>query len=152
MAIRHKEYNLFGLQFHPESIYTPEGLKMIRNFLNISNIEISSDARSLFRIKNLPTLPIILTENQSVSLDIEFTNSNQNEIYNWTYRDEQHAKAKWNNPEEGWDGTSHGKAVKDGVYFIVVNAVGSDGIKYNHKGDINILRGFGSGTTGTTGE
>ena len=37
MAIRHKEYNLFGLQFHPESIYTPEGLKMIRNFLNISN-------------------------------------------------------------------------------------------------------------------
>lgn len=25
---------------------------------------------------------------------------NQNEIYNWTYGDEQHAKAKWNNPEE----------------------------------------------------
>jgi len=59
---------------------------------------------------------------------------------------------KWNNPEEGWDGTSHGKAVKDGVYFIVVNAVGSDGIKYNHKGDINILRGFSSSATGTTGE
>ena len=60
---------------------------------------------------------------------------------------------KWNNPDEGWDGTSHGKAVKDGVYFIVVHAVGSDGIKYNHKGDINILRGFsGTSTSGTTGE
>jgi len=60
---------------------------------------------------------------------------------------------KWNNPDEGWDGTSHGKAVKDGVYFIVVQAVGSDGIKYNHKGDINILRGFsGTSTGGTTGE
>lgn len=60
---------------------------------------------------------------------------------------------KWNNPDEGWDGTSHGKAVKDGVYFIVVQAVGSDGIKYNHKGDINILRGFtGSKTSGATGE
>jgi gliding motility-associated-like protein len=60
---------------------------------------------------------------------------------------------KWNNPDEGWDGTYHGKAVKDGVYFIVIKAVGSDGIKYNHKGDINILRGFsGTKTGGTTGE
>lgn len=60
---------------------------------------------------------------------------------------------KWDNPDEGWDGTSHGKAVKDGVYFIVVQAVGSDGIKYNHKGDINILRGFtGTASGGTAGE
>jgi hypothetical protein len=60
---------------------------------------------------------------------------------------------KWSNPDEGWDGTSHGKAVKDGVYFIVVRAEGADGIKYNHKGDINILRGYnGSTSSGTTGE
>ena len=61
---------------------------------------------------------------------------------------------KWDDPDGGWDGTYHGKAVKDGVYFIVVKAVGSDGIKYNHKGDINILRGFSGSTTtgGTTGE
>jgi anthranilate synthase component 2 len=35
MGIRHKEYKLIGLQFHPESIYTPEGLKMIENFINL---------------------------------------------------------------------------------------------------------------------
>ena len=44
----------------------------------------------------------------------------------------------------GWDGTSHGKPVKDGVYFIVVKAKGSDGIKYNIRHDINILRGYES--------
>jgi len=33
MAIRHKKYKLVGLQFHPESIYTPEGMKMIENFV-----------------------------------------------------------------------------------------------------------------------
>ncbi|WP_058486038.1 anthranilate synthase component II [Defluviitalea phaphyphila] len=33
MAIFHKEYPLFGLQFHPESIYTPDGMKIIENFL-----------------------------------------------------------------------------------------------------------------------
>lgn len=50
--------------------------------LNISNIEITADDRSLFRIKNLPTMPIVLTESQSLTLDIEFSNPNQNEIYN----------------------------------------------------------------------
>lgn len=47
------------------------------------------------------------------------------------------------NIEQGWDGTQGGRDVKDGVYFIVVQAVGSDGIKYEVKQDINILRGLG---------
>ncbi len=34
MAIRHKEYPIIGLQFHPESIYTEHGKRMIENFLN----------------------------------------------------------------------------------------------------------------------
>lgn len=32
MAVKHKEYNVYGLQFHPESILTPDGLKIIKNF------------------------------------------------------------------------------------------------------------------------
>lgn len=34
MAIRHKEYPVVGLQFHPESIYTEHGKRMIENFVN----------------------------------------------------------------------------------------------------------------------
>ena len=37
MAIEHKIENLFGLQFHPESIETKFGLKMIENFMLINN-------------------------------------------------------------------------------------------------------------------
>ena len=33
MAIAHKEYPLVGLQFHPESIYTPDGMQLIENFV-----------------------------------------------------------------------------------------------------------------------
>ena len=33
MAVRHNEFNVYGLQFHPESILTPDGLKIIENFL-----------------------------------------------------------------------------------------------------------------------
>lgn len=33
MAIRHRSLDIHGLQFHPESIMTPDGLKIISNFL-----------------------------------------------------------------------------------------------------------------------
>lgn len=33
MAVQHKEYPIFGVQFHPESILTPDGKTMLRNFI-----------------------------------------------------------------------------------------------------------------------
>lgn len=33
MAVQHREYPVFGVQFHPESIMTPDGKTMIQNFL-----------------------------------------------------------------------------------------------------------------------
>lgn len=35
MAVKHRKYDVYGLQFHPESILTPEGMTMIENFLSI---------------------------------------------------------------------------------------------------------------------
>ncbi|MDO8886648.1 aminodeoxychorismate/anthranilate synthase component II [Candidatus Oleimmundimicrobium sp.] len=36
MGVRHKEYSLEGIQFHPESILTTEGKKILANFLKLS--------------------------------------------------------------------------------------------------------------------
>ena len=33
MAVEHREYPVYGVQFHPESIMTPEGEKMLRGFI-----------------------------------------------------------------------------------------------------------------------
>ncbi|MEK9132139.1 MAG: aminodeoxychorismate/anthranilate synthase component II [Patescibacteria group bacterium] len=33
MAIQHKKFSLYGIQFHPESFETPSGKKIIKNFL-----------------------------------------------------------------------------------------------------------------------
>ena len=35
MAFKHKDYNLYGVQFHPESILTENGKELITNFLSI---------------------------------------------------------------------------------------------------------------------
>ncbi|MEY3541345.1 MAG: hypothetical protein RLZZ204_157, partial [Bacteroidota bacterium] len=33
MSIRHREYDIQGVQFHPESVLTPNGRKMLENWL-----------------------------------------------------------------------------------------------------------------------
>ncbi|GAA0177472.1 aminodeoxychorismate/anthranilate synthase component II [Clostridium sediminicola] len=35
MAVKHEKYPLIGLQFHPESVLTTEGMKIIQNFIKI---------------------------------------------------------------------------------------------------------------------
>ena len=49
---------------------------------------------------------------------------------------------EWTDPSKGWDGTFNGKDVKDGVYYVHVQAKGADGVKYDIKKDVNLLRGF----------
>lgn len=34
MALRHKEYDIHGIQFHPESVLTPDGKKIVESWLN----------------------------------------------------------------------------------------------------------------------
>lgn len=35
MAVQHRDYPIYGLQFHPESILTPDGRRILENFLHI---------------------------------------------------------------------------------------------------------------------
>ena len=37
MGIKHKKYNIHGVQFHPESIKTTIGIKILKNFINYRN-------------------------------------------------------------------------------------------------------------------
>ena len=35
MAVQHRDYPIYGVQFHPESIMTPDGKKMLKNFIGV---------------------------------------------------------------------------------------------------------------------
>ena len=37
MGIQHKKFNIHGVQFHPESIKTKLGIKILKNFIDLKN-------------------------------------------------------------------------------------------------------------------
>ena len=38
MAVQHRTFPIYGLQFHPESILTPDGKQMMQNFLSLNSL------------------------------------------------------------------------------------------------------------------
>jgi len=61
------------------------------------------------------------------------------EFHCWIYNRWGTLLYEFTDPNGGWDGTYHGRLVDTGVYYYVVTATGSDGVKYKRRGDINIL-------------
>lgn len=58
---------------------------------------------------------------------------------------------EWDDPAGGWDGTMNGNGgidAPDGAYYFVLTARGADGLKYDRKMVINLLRGYRESTTG----
>ena len=39
IAVAHKQYEVYGVQFHPESILTSNGIQIIKNFMRKRGIE-----------------------------------------------------------------------------------------------------------------
>ena len=59
---------------------------------------------------------------------------------------------EWTDVDGEWDGTYNGNPVKDGVYFVLVNARGADGKEYNIRRDVNLIRRHNEYSDSTGGE
>lgn len=49
MSLRHRQYDVRGVQFHPESVLTPDGKKMIRNWIYCSGEYLAEKEKSEFK-------------------------------------------------------------------------------------------------------
>ena len=58
----------------------------------------------------------------------------------------------WDDISKGWDGTYNGHPVKDGVYFVYVKARGADGVEYNIRKDVNLIRNYNQVTNSNDGQ
>jgi anthranilate synthase/aminodeoxychorismate synthase-like glutamine amidotransferase len=47
MALAHQDYPVFGVQFHPESILTQDGYRLLANFLHFAGVETSINLSDL---------------------------------------------------------------------------------------------------------
>lgn len=82
-----------------------------------------------------------ITAQSLVEFDAIFFNRWGQKVHSVRLKDVQHAEGeteKW----VLWDGKVNGKYVKDGVYFLNINARGSDGLHYKIKKAVNVLKGF----------
>lgn len=70
------------------------------------------------------------------------------EFHCWIFNRWGNLVYEYTDPGGGWDGKYRGKLVDTGVYYYVVTATGSDGVKYKKRGDITILR-YRHGGSGT---
>ena len=74
-------------------------------------------------------------------LDAKFFNRWGQLVHSVTLNNAQHAEDEPNKIIL-WDGKHDGKYVQDGVYFINLYGLGSDGIEYKIKKAVNVLKGF----------
>lgn len=72
------------------------------------------------------------------------------EFHCWIFNRWGNLVYEFTDPDGGWDGTYNGKPVDTGVYYCLVTALGSDGVKYKLRGDINILRYNNNKSEGTS--
>lgn len=82
-----------------------------------------------------------ITAQSIVKFEAQFFNRWGQCLHSVSLRDVQHAEGE---PEKWvlWDGKVNGNYVKDGVYFVNIDARGSDGIHYKIKKAVNVLKGF----------
>ena len=91
---------------------------------------------SLLQIPNLITPDSPSGTNQIFKVKYQSLVSFEMWVYNRWGQQLFHTK----DPAQGWDGTQNGRSVPTGAYYYLVKARGTDGITYNKKGDINVLR------------
>jgi len=118
-------------------------------------VELNSETKTIVVKESILTMPNAFSPNGDGFNDVYKPIQYQSltEFHAYIYNRWGQMLFDWTDPSTGWDGTYKGKDVKDGVYFCLVKAKGGDGVTYNIKKDVTLLRGYyNESSTSTTEE
>lgn len=93
-------------------------------------------SESMLEIPNLITPDQLESKNSTFYVRYKSLISYEIWIYNRWGQELFHST----DPAQGWDGKFNGKTVPTGAYYYMVKAEGAEGISYNKKGSINVLK------------
>lgn len=124
--------------------FTKAGKTYVTLYANLGNEERDSSRICVTISESKLLMPNAFTPNGDTHNDVYKAKEYQSivEFHAYIFNRWGQKLFEWTNPAEGWDGNYNGSPVKEGVYFVVVKARGADGIVYNIRKDVNLLRGY----------
>ena len=124
--------------------FTKAGKTYVTLYANLGNEERDSSRICVTISESKLLMPNAFTPNGDTHNDVYKAKEYQSivEFHAYIFNRWGQKLFEWTNPAEGWDGNYNGSPVKEGVYFVMVKARGADGIVYNIRKDVNLLRGF----------
>ena len=128
-----------------EYTFTTAGTTYVTLIVRLDGMEtIESDPISVTISESKLTFPNAFSPNDDGINDIYKAKEFQSliEFHAYIFNRWGQKLFEWTDPANGWDGTYHGKPVKEGVYFLLARAKGADGTEYEIRKDVNLLRGY----------
>ncbi|OIP81922.1 MAG: hypothetical protein AUK44_09095 [Porphyromonadaceae bacterium CG2_30_38_12] len=120
--------------------FTEAGTFKVRLTVSNANCE-NSDSITVKVSESAIEVPRVFTPNgDGINDEFRVAYKSITSFKCWVFNRWQQKIYAWTDPQKGWDGKINGKPANTGAYFYIIEAVGSDGIKYNLKGNINLLR------------
>ena len=124
--------------------FTQAGKTYITLYANLGNEEVVSSQICVTISESKLTIPNAFSPNDDGHNDIFKAKEYQSivDFHAYIFNRWGQKLFEWTNPADGWDGTYNGSPVKEGVYYVLVKARGADGIVYDIRKDVNLLRGY----------
>ena len=91
--------------------------------------------------ESLLEVPNVFTPNgDDINDEFRVTYRSLESFHCWIFSNWGRQVYEWTDPAKGWDGNIGGKKAPSGTYFYIIKAKGTDGVNYNLKGDVSIIR------------
>ena len=91
--------------------------------------------------ESLLEVPNVFTpNNDGINDEFRVVYRSLESFHGWIYNSWGRLVFEWTDPARGWDGRVGGRNAPSGTYFYVIRARGTDGVVYNLRGDVSIIR------------